>query len=178
VRLDRLEVHERDLQRPDRWLRASGQVGAAGEGVGQGSFEMQASKMLVMGPIDAPQAELDLALDGTVDLRRAVNRASVRISQLEVSAPERLLRFLWPVTVGKGDLIEQQGADGQPAFRLPEPPSGPTPSRRPSPAPPSPPARFGTRTRSRRPARRPAAPSAAGTWTSTSPRASASRRRA
>jgi hypothetical protein len=125
VRLDRLEAHERDLQRPDRWLRASGQVAAAGDGYGQGTFEVRASKMLVMGPLDAPQAELDLTLDGTVDLRDDVNRVSMRVDQLELYAPIRLLRFLWPVTVGTGDLVEQQSADGRPPFSLPEPPERP-----------------------------------------------------
>lgn len=125
VRLDRFEAHERDLQRGDRSIVASGRVGAAGEGYGQGSFELRTSKMLVMGPLDAPQAELDLALDGSLDLRSAINRVSVRITHLDLYAPNRRMRFLWPVTAGQQDLIEQQGVEGQPPFRLPEPPEPP-----------------------------------------------------
>ncbi|MCB9727090.1 MAG: translocation/assembly module TamB domain-containing protein [Deltaproteobacteria bacterium] len=125
VRLDRFEAHETDLQRRDRSILASAKVAAAGEGFGKGSFELRTSKMLVMGPLDAPQAELDLALEGTMDLKPAINHVSVDISELELYAPARLMRFLWPVTVGTQDLIEQQGPDSQPPFRLPEPPEPP-----------------------------------------------------
>lgn len=133
LRIDKLELHETDRDKKDRYLSARGRV--PWQKLRPERFELgiDAKDFLLFGSDtlglpDAPRAALTAKLDVSGDLSRPRRRVDATVHALNLSMPDRLDKAHWPEKASLGDVLfldEKGVAVGKlprPEAPLPPPP--------------------------------------------------------
>lgn len=116
LRIAGLEVHERDAEKADRSLRATGQFGLRSR---QAALSVAMADVLVFGgsfgQADAPRAVATGSLRVAADLSAPVRQITVDVDALDLSSPDRYFRSHQQEVLSLGDVIDlgPQGADAQ-----------------------------------------------------------------
>lgn len=110
LRIEKLEAHESDLEKPDRRLTASGSFSVRDK---RANLEMDLRDVLVFGgtfgQADAPRAALSGALTVEANLAKAddpVTHVDVTVNELDLESPDRFLRAHQQEVLTLGDLAD------------------------------------------------------------------------
>jgi hypothetical protein len=111
VRLDRLEAHERDLEKDDRRVLVTGAYELKTK---MAKLAIEAHDMLVwggeMGEADAPRASINATMEVVADLAQPVKQVDVTVTSLKLYNPDRYPLSHQPEALSRGDVIELGGA--------------------------------------------------------------------
>jgi hypothetical protein len=124
------EAHERDLEKPDRRVTATGLVTFADRRPATITVDLAARDWLVfggsMGAIAAPRATLDLDLGVAVDLAAPILAIDATLRAFTLNAPDRGELVLQRETI-TGDLVYLAPGQAAGTFAPPPPPAPPAP---------------------------------------------------
>lgn len=110
LRLEKLEAHESDLEKPDRRLTASGSISVRAK---HADLDLDLRDVLLFGgtfgQADAPRASLSGAIQLKADLARPedpITHLDVTVQELDLESPDRFLRAHQQEVLTLGDLAE------------------------------------------------------------------------
>jgi len=124
IRLERLQLRESDLEKPERKLDAKAQITLDDFKPGRMDVHLTTKDWLVfghekVGPMDAPRASLDADVRVTGDMGGPIKKIDVEIPKLALLVPNRFTRAHQPEELSSGDIIELK--EGMEPGKLPVP---------------------------------------------------------
>ena len=105
IALERLEVHETDLQQSDRFIKASGEVELDGLEPGKAALSLELDEWLAIGPAKAPDGVVSAKAAVDADLTQPIKLVNVTFDSLTFEKPDRYERGHAILAIGETDIV-------------------------------------------------------------------------